>query len=99
MVRPILQNSVANHFRFDASRGVAGQVVLHNKIVNIKDVYSYPHFNPDGDKVSGYSTKSILCGPIVPVAIRSPPRVPPSSASSLESRFKIKDIIVESLVV
>ena len=52
-------------FRFDKTKGVAGQVITTGKVLNVVDAYDFAHFNPDVDKKSGYLTKSILCGPVV----------------------------------
>jgi GAF domain-containing protein len=52
-------------FRFDKTKGVAGQVITTGKILNVEDAYDFAHFNQEVDKKSGYITKSILCGPVL----------------------------------
>ena len=44
--------------------GVAGQVALRNKSLNLKDAYQHPHFDPKFDKLTGYRTQSMLCVPM-----------------------------------
>jgi Nif-specific regulatory protein len=50
--------------RFDAKLGIAGETFKTGKIINVEDAYSYPKFNPEIDKRTGYRTKSILCVPL-----------------------------------
>ncbi|MEE2755739.1 MAG: GAF domain-containing protein [Myxococcota bacterium] len=45
-------------------RGVAGQVALKNRSINLKDAYQHPHFDPKFDKLTGFKTKSMLCVPM-----------------------------------
>ncbi|MGC6415960.1 MAG: GAF domain-containing protein [Bradymonadia bacterium] len=45
-------------------RGVAGQVALRNRPINLKDAYQHPHFDPKFDKLTGFRTKSMLCVPM-----------------------------------
>jgi CRP-like cAMP-binding protein len=44
--------------------GIAGHVATTGELVNIRDVYKDPRFNPALDKRSGYRTRSMLCAPI-----------------------------------
>ena len=50
--------------RFDAKLGIAGEVLQSGKIINIEDAYRHPKFNPDVDKRTGYTTKTLLCVPM-----------------------------------
>ena len=50
--------------RVPIGKGIAGYVAKTGKILNIKDAYSDSRFNPDVDKDTGYTTKTILCLPI-----------------------------------
>ncbi|XP_055884479.1 probable 3',5'-cyclic phosphodiesterase pde-5 isoform X4 [Biomphalaria glabrata] len=50
--------------RFSMDKGVAGYVASTGKVLNIKDAYKDPRFNPEVDIRTGYKTKSILCMPI-----------------------------------
>ena len=45
--------------------GIAGEVFTSEKPLNIKDAYSYPKFNKEIDKKTGYYTKSILAMPLI----------------------------------
>lgn len=51
--------------RISKDKGVAGWVVKHGKPVNIEDAYSDSRFDPAVDKITGYKTHSILCGPLL----------------------------------
>ncbi len=50
--------------RFDSNLGIAGESFNTGKTINVKDAYSYPKFNPEIDKKTGYRTKTILCVPL-----------------------------------
>ncbi len=50
--------------RFPRSRGLAGYVASTGRILNIKDAYTDPRFNPDFDRETGFRTRTVLCAPI-----------------------------------
>ena len=50
--------------RFPAGKGLAGYVIQTGESVNIQDAYNDPRFNPEVDKNTGYTTKTMLCMPI-----------------------------------
>ena len=53
--------------------GIAGHVAQTGEVINIRDVYKDPRFNPAVDKKSGYRTRSMLCAPIrEPRAVSNP---------------------------
>lgn len=54
----------SKEIRFPADRGLAGYVVQTGEPLNIPDAYNDPRFNPDIDRQTGYTTKTILCMPI-----------------------------------
>ena len=54
----------SEEIRFPADKGLAGYVVRTGESINITDAYNDPRFNPDVDKSTGYTTKTILCMPI-----------------------------------
>ncbi len=54
----------SQEIRFPADKGLAGYVVQTGEPLNIPDAYNDPRFNPDIDKKTGYTTKTILCMPI-----------------------------------
>ncbi|MFT7618484.1 MAG: adenylate cyclase [Planctomycetota bacterium] len=51
--------------RFPANAGIAGTVLTTGEVENISDPYSDPRFNQEIDKQTGFTTRSILCVPIV----------------------------------
>lgn len=53
--------------RFKASEGIAGQVASTGNPLNIPDAYADPRFNPSVDKITGYTTRNILCVPLIPM--------------------------------
>lgn len=57
--------SESNYIYVPISKGIVGEVAETKKIQNISDAYSNSKFCSDVDKQTGYSTKSILCAPIL----------------------------------
>ncbi|XP_067674184.1 cAMP and cAMP-inhibited cGMP 3',5'-cyclic phosphodiesterase 10A-like [Haliotis asinina] len=51
--------------RFPSDKGIAGHVAKTGEALNIPDAYEDPRFNRDVDKQTGYTTKNILCMPII----------------------------------
>ena len=54
----------SQEIRFPADKGLAGYVVKTGEPLNIPDAYKDSRFNPDIDKKTGYTTRTILCMPI-----------------------------------
>lgn len=54
----------SQEIRFPADKGLAGYTVRTGESINITDAYNDERFNPDVDKSTGYTTKTILCMPI-----------------------------------
>jgi adenylate cyclase len=50
--------------RVPTDRGIAGAVFTTGHVENITDPYADPRFNPDVDRRTGFTTRSILCVPI-----------------------------------
>ncbi len=50
--------------RLPIGKGLAGHVARTGEVVNITDAYSDPRFNPEIDRKSGYSTRTVLCMPM-----------------------------------
>ena len=50
--------------RFPAHLGLAGYVAKTGEVLNIKDAYADPRFNPEIDRRTGYKTNNILCMPM-----------------------------------
>ncbi len=49
----------------EAGKGLVGECFLRNEIINVKDCYSDPRFNPDVDTETGYRSNTILSVPLV----------------------------------
>ncbi len=60
----IAQKAEINEIRLPIGKGIAGHVAETGEVVNIKDAYSDPRFDPSTDKKTGYRTRSVLCMPI-----------------------------------
>ena len=52
-------------FRFPVGKGIAGYVAETGKPLNVSDVYNDPRFNAEVDEMTGYTTHSIFCQPII----------------------------------
>lgn len=44
--------------------GIVGHVATTGELLNIPDAYQDPRFNPEPDKRTGYTTRTILCMPV-----------------------------------
>lgn len=60
----VAQGEESREIRIPLGSGVAGWVAQNGELANIPDAYEDPRFNPEVDRVTGYRTKSILCGPV-----------------------------------
>ncbi len=54
----------AEPIRFAADRGIAGECFQSQQPIRIDDAYADPRFNPEFDRRSGYTTRSLLCVPV-----------------------------------
>jgi sigma-B regulation protein RsbU (phosphoserine phosphatase) len=52
-------------YRMKIGQGIAGWVAEHRTTVYINDVYSDARFDPNFDKKTGFTTKSLLCAPLL----------------------------------
>ncbi len=59
-----VQGSASLEVGIPLGHGIAGQVALRNRTINLKDAYRDPHFDPKYDKLTGYRTRSMLCVPM-----------------------------------
>ncbi|KJU82504.1 GAF and PAS/PAC sensor-containing adenylate/guanylate cyclase [Candidatus Magnetobacterium bavaricum] len=59
------QGLEGREIRIPCNVGIAGSVFISGETVNIPDAYQDSRFNQAVDKKTGYSTRSILCMPIV----------------------------------
>ncbi len=58
------QSNNAPVIRVPYGKGVAGKVAATGEGLNIPDAYSSELFNPEIDKITGFTTRNILCCPI-----------------------------------
>ncbi len=54
-----------SEIRIPARAGIAGMVFTTSKAIRIADAYSDSRFNQDVDYLTGFSTRSILCVPLI----------------------------------
>ena len=54
-----------SEIRIPADEGIAGAVFTSRQPLNIADPYSHPLFNADVDRETGFTTRSILCLPVL----------------------------------
>ena len=59
------QDLEISEIRFPVSMGIAGDVVMTGKGRKINNVYEDPHFNPVFDQQTGFSTRNMLCVPVL----------------------------------
>ncbi len=55
---------VNKEIRFPMTKGIAGHVARTGEILNIRDAYADPRFNPEVDKKTGYRTRNLLTMPM-----------------------------------
>jgi HD-GYP domain-containing protein (c-di-GMP phosphodiesterase class II)/amino acid transporter len=56
--------SGAPEIRVPSHKGIVGETITNNRVVNIHDAYKDPRFNPEVDKTTGYATKNLLTAPM-----------------------------------
>ncbi|MBL7212085.1 MAG: GAF domain-containing protein [Desulfobacteraceae bacterium] len=61
----VAHRSEVVEIRFPSSFGLAGFSVSTGQILNIRDAYRDPRFNPAVDRQTGYRTNTVLCAPII----------------------------------
>ncbi|KAM6126673.1 cAMP and cAMP-inhibited cGMP 3',5'-cyclic phosphodiesterase 10A [Pterocles gutturalis] len=61
--KPVFKKT--KEIRFSIEKGIAGQVARTGEVLNIHDAYADPRFNREVDLYTGYTTRNILCMPIV----------------------------------
>lgn len=59
------ENKQIASYHLKMGEGIAGWVVQHNRPVIVNDVKDDPRFSPKIDDAIGFSTKSVLCVPLV----------------------------------
>lgn len=50
--------------RFPAGLGLSGATLKSGSVINVADAYRDPRFNPEGDRRSGFRTRSVLSVPL-----------------------------------
>lgn len=58
-------HSDATEIKIPFGKGIAGNVALSKKFINIKNCYEDTRFNKEVDQITGYRTHSLLCMPIL----------------------------------
>ena len=61
----LAEGLTSREIRISKDKGVAGWVVKHGKMVHIDDAYADSRFDPAIDRITGFKTRSILCGPLL----------------------------------
>ncbi len=56
---------LAERYRVRLGQGIAGWVAEHRKPILINNVYGDRRFDPEFDKITGFTTKSIICTPLL----------------------------------
>jgi HD-GYP domain-containing protein (c-di-GMP phosphodiesterase class II) len=66
----IAQGIDTHSLRFPAAKGLAGAAAHGGIIVNVPDAHKDERFNPEFDRATGYTTRSVLCVPMKDVGGR-----------------------------
>ncbi len=61
----VAQGAEISEIRFPSSTGMAGYTATTGEVLNVRDAYQDPRFNPAYDRNTGYRTTSVLCVPVV----------------------------------
>jgi phosphoserine phosphatase len=54
----------ADVIRFPADRGIAGAAAQQRAVINVRDAYADPRFNPEIDRQTGFRTRNLLTFPL-----------------------------------
>lgn len=88
-------------FYLETGEGIAGWVCLNGKPVVIEDVQKDPHFSPRVDQLLGFTTRSVVCVPLlngnnrVVGAIELINKIAPSSTASGEGTIPTSTAFTE----
>lgn len=55
----------ANSFRMPSTQGIVGRVASTRNLLNVPDAYKNTYFNEEIDQQTGFSTRSVLCVPLI----------------------------------
>jgi adenylate cyclase len=61
----VAEGTEVAEIRFPQSLGLAGHAVSTGQVLNIKDAYEDPRFNPEVDQRTAFRTRSVLCVPVI----------------------------------
>jgi signal transduction histidine kinase len=64
LVSRVATTNELKEIRVPITKGVVGHVVETGQLLNIPDAYSDPHFNPEVDRETGYTTRCLLAVPL-----------------------------------
>jgi phosphoserine phosphatase RsbU/P len=65
LISNVLNEDALQEIRIKIGEGIAGQVAATGRVMNIRDPYAHPKFDPTFDKLSGFRSRSILAAPLV----------------------------------
>lgn len=54
-----------SNIRFPITRGIAGEAARSRQIINVKDAWEDPRFNPEFDKKNNFRTRGLLTIPLI----------------------------------
>jgi len=60
----VAQGVESYNLRVPLGSGLVGWVAQHDQLVHVPDAYADPRFTPTIDEMTGYHTRSLLCGPV-----------------------------------
>ncbi|MFH1033360.1 MAG: sensor domain-containing diguanylate cyclase [Pseudomonadota bacterium] len=60
-----LDLELVKDLRLEPGQGIAGQAVLQRRALVVDDVAACQHFFPEVDQLAGFSTRSIMCAPLI----------------------------------
>jgi signal transduction histidine kinase len=60
----VAQGEELREIRLPLGHGIAGWVAKNARTINLKDAYQDDRFNPDVDRLTGYTTRSMLVAPL-----------------------------------
>ncbi|MGE3540838.1 MAG: GAF domain-containing protein [Candidatus Tectimicrobiota bacterium] len=58
------EGTQGKEIRFPRTLGLAGHVASTGQVLNVRDAYEDPRFNPVVDRATGFRTRSVLCAPV-----------------------------------
>jgi GAF domain-containing protein len=60
----VAESQDAQGIEVSSDHGISGHVVATGELVNVENAYEDPRFNPEVDRGSGFTTRTLLCAPI-----------------------------------